>query len=223
MPQPAGGTAAPARARGGVWGWGLLVLLLLAEALLFRLHAQREIAFAYPAMWDQVAIYSRAYLAYDRTLQMGLVDGLGPLLARPSATGAVAPAAVALLMRLLGPSRVSALALNFLWFALAQVLLVLALRRVSRSWSAPALGLGLWLAAGTFFCWGGLFDLRLDFGAACLFGGFVSLVVASDTLRSARRGAGRAPGRAAGAVPPPHPGLPAGPPGRLRRGPPGAA
>ncbi len=171
---------------GAAWGWCAFCALLVAEVLLVRAHARREIVWAYPAMWDQVAIYSRAYLGYDRVRQMGVARGLGPLVARPSPTGALAPPAAAALMLLFGPSRLSALTLNIVWLALAQLALVAALRRLSGGWSAPALGLGLWLSAGTAFVWGGLFDLRLDFGAACLFGAFVSAALASDTLRAAK-------------------------------------
>jgi hypothetical protein len=91
------------------------------------------------------------------------------------------PIEASLLSLLLGPSRLTALTVNFLHFALLQVALVWVLRATGKRWSVAFLAVGLLLTAAAPFRWaGGIMDFRLDFSALCVFGIFACVLVRTD-------------------------------------------
>ena len=165
--------------------WGAVALLLLAQWGLFRQFALREVVWAYPISFDQLAYLEQSYLTYERMAEHGVVTGLAegagligslPLIA----AGATLHLQAAILYLIAGPSRLTALSLNFIYFALLQVVLVATLKWLTGRWSAAFLGLGLALTTITAFNYaGGLFDFRFDFIAFCLFGIFICAVIRS--------------------------------------------
>jgi len=159
--------------------------LLVIEYVLFRDHVQCEIAWAYPTGYDQCAYLSQSYEIYERIVQGGLRQGLAHGVAMPVPNGMMLHVQGGLLFLLLGPSRLSALTLNFVYYALFQCVLAGTVRWYSGRWSMAWLALGVLLAAGTpFLPQGGLMDFRIDFIAWCLFGIFLSLVVRSGLFAS---------------------------------------
>src|SRR5262249_55260118 len=97
----------------------------------------------------------------------------------------------------LGASRLSALTLNFIHFALLQVALAWVLLWLSKRWSVALFAVGLLLTAGAPFWWvGGLMDFRIDFMAMSLFGVFACLLLRSGVCAS--RGWSLAAGALAG-------------------------
>lgn len=168
-------------------GWLFVVALLLAQFGLWRQFALREVVWAYPTNFDQLAYLEQSYQTYERILSHGLVTGLEegmglrfghlPL----NAAGATLHLQAAVLYLMTGASRLSALSLNFIYWAAFQLVLVATLRWLTRRWDATFLGLGLLLTTITpFFATGGsLFDFRLDFIAFCLFGIFICAVIRS--------------------------------------------
>src|SRR5262249_30903394 len=93
----------------------------------------------------------------------------------------------ALLFLVLGPTRLSALTVNFCYFALLQGVLAGTVSWLSRRWSLALAALGLLLACGTlYYPSGGLFDFRLDFAAFCLYGVVVGLALRSGLFLSRR-------------------------------------
>jgi len=197
----------PAPTRKAEWaGWGFVGLSLLAQFGLFRQFALREVVWSYPTNHDQLLFLSQSYETYERILNDGLAKGLAPMTGlarrthlRPSPgtallpphlsgppdfplspNGAMIHLQAALLFLLLGPGRLTALSLNFLYFALLQIAIVGNMKWLSCRWSIGLLSLGLlWTIATPFFWAGGLFDFRTDFIAFCLFGTFVCVVVRS--------------------------------------------
>jgi hypothetical protein len=164
----------------GKWGWLLLGLLLLLEYALFREYAQREIAWAYPANNDQAVYLSYSHFIYEHILEHGLSSGIKYGLAMPECNGTMLPLQAALLYLVLGPSRLTALTVNFLYYALLQTVLVGTVRWYSGRWSIALLALGLLLATTTLHNFaGGLMDFRIDCVALCLFGIFISLAIRS--------------------------------------------
>jgi len=189
--------------------WLLVVVLLLAQWGVFRQFALREVVWSYPPNHDQLSYLDQSYAAYERILQdpsKGLEETAwfrpppryrAPLDSvvlprqewrsqsdwqRAKATGMMLPVQASLLFCLAGPSRLAALSLNFLYFALLQVLLVATVKWLTGRWSLALLALGLLLLAKTPFppFWaGGLFDFRLDFIGFCLYGVFLCLVMQS--------------------------------------------
>jgi len=178
-------TEAPALLRATALGWIGIGLLIVCEWGLFRQFAQREITWAYPANYDQVQYLSQSYRTYQQMLDQGVGPGLWYALDMTVPQGMLIHPQAALLFFVVGPSRLGALTLNFLYFAALQVVLVGTLRWLTRSWAVPALGLGLLLTAATAWYWaGGLMDFRLDFIAFCLFGIFICTVVRSGIFAS---------------------------------------
>jgi hypothetical protein len=194
------------------FGWILIAVLLLVEYGLFRQFAEREVAWAYPANHDQTVFLSQTYETYETILDQGLWAGLWhgfnvlgpqntlahlqaslrensspPPAARRSATGALIHIQGALLFLMLGPSRLSALTLNFLYFALLQLVLAWTLHWLTRRWSVALIGVGILLTAvAPFYYVGGLMDFRIDFIALCIYGVLMGLVLRSGVFASRR-------------------------------------
>jgi hypothetical protein len=178
--------SAPGRRRDAL-GWAAVAALLLVQYGLFHQCALREVAWAYPGGYDQTVYLNQSYDTYEQVRARGVYDGLkyGYYLRTP--TGALLHLQATLLFLLFGASRLSALTLNFLYFALLQLALAGTLRWLTRRWSVALVGVGLLLTALTPFQEaGGVLDFRLDFAAFCLFGVFVCAVLRSDVLRRRR-------------------------------------
>jgi hypothetical protein len=173
----------PGRSR--LAGWAVVGLILLLEYALFRHCVQREVEWCYPRNHDQVTYLTNSYSIYERILDRGLWRGLAYGLTLRTDTGIMLPLQGGLLHLLLGPGRLSALTLNFLYFALLQCMLVGTVRWYSGRWSLALFALGLLLAAGTpFLDAGGLTDFRIDLIASCLFGIFTCLALRSRLFAS---------------------------------------
>jgi hypothetical protein len=164
---------------------GLVVLLLVAQYVLFQRHARREIVWAYPDHFDQAHYLGLTYTAYEDFHTQGIWAVVCRELAAPRPPGILLPVEGSLFLLLLGPSRLSALTVHFAHFALLQVCLFTTLSWLTRRFSIGWLGLGLLLAALTpFAAGGGMFDYRIDFSALCLFGILLCLVVRSRLFAS---------------------------------------
>ena len=208
-PAPSGPSDFRSNRRVDLFAWLFVIALLLVQFGMFRQFALREVVWSYPTNRDQDTYLFESYIAYRDILDDGLGRGLKQAIGiwRPPSAGS-APGTVSLPARprerrdylpggdpqglmlalqatllycLAGPGRLTALSLNFFYFALLQVMLVGAVRWLSGLWSMAFIALGLLLLAATpFYFAGGLFDFRLDFVAFCLYGIFVCLVIRSD-------------------------------------------
>ena len=165
--------------------WCAIVLLLIAQGILFRRHAVREIAWAYPPDHDQLTYLEESYQTYDEFLHRGvggLAEGLGlrPGPIRLSPSSATLNVQAALIYWAAGPSRLSALSLNLFYWAVFQLTFVGTVRWLTKRWSAAFLAFGLLLTTlSAFEVPGGLFDFRLDFIASCLIGLVICAVIRS--------------------------------------------
>lgn len=164
--------------------WLVVLALLLLQFCLFRTYVAREIAWAYPAHFDQAVYLERSYQTFDAMTHegflRGLAQGAGFGKTPPLANGALLHLQAAVLFYLFGPGRTTALTLNFFYFALFQLVLVETLLARTHRWSSALIGLGLLLTTrAAFQSTAGIADFRMDFGAFCLFGIFISLVLRS--------------------------------------------
>lgn len=187
-------------------GKALVIGVLVAEFVLFRQYALREVTWSYPPNHDQLHFLDWSYKSSLR-MKDHLRDALGqaagfhnspaippkpgvveippPRMERgleeaPSSSELMFTLQGAILFRLLGAGRLTALSLNFFYFALFQWVLVATIRWVTGRWSVALIALGLLLAAGTPFQGaGGLFDFRMDFSTFCLYGIFICAVIRS--------------------------------------------
>jgi hypothetical protein len=166
--------------------WGMLALLLSLQAWQFFDFARREVIWAYPANHDQLAYLDLSYRTYEamksRGSAWGMGEGLGfsqervPL----AAQGAVLHVQAAMMYRFVGPARLAAISLNLAYWLLFEAVFVATVRRATGRWDLAFLGLGLLIGTKSRFNFAGdLFDFRLDFAAACLFGIFICAVVRS--------------------------------------------
>jgi hypothetical protein len=166
-------------------GWLLVGLLLLLEFGLFREFALREIVWGYPRGFDQGVYLARSYEIYEQMLSRGPRAGLVYGLALRNPNGMMLEPQAGLIFLLLGPSRLSALTLNFLYYALLQCAIVATVRWFSGRWSLALFAQGLLIAAqGPFLDVGGLSDFRIDFITWCMFGTLICLVVRSGIFGS---------------------------------------
>jgi hypothetical protein len=173
--------------RGAAAGWLSVALVIAIQWQLFSRFVTREIAWAYPAYFDQVATLARTYETCEHVKIEGYLAGLRYGLGRSGASSTLFPLQAALLCRALGPSRQSALDLNFLYVAALQATLVATLLWLTRRWSFAFLGLGLLLTANSpFLPVGGLADLRMDMAAASLMGIFLCLSIRSRAFAERR-------------------------------------
>ena len=170
--------------------WLFVVALLAAQFGLWRQYVLREVAWAYPTNFDQLAYLEQSYQTYERILSHGLITGLEEGMGLKfghlpmNAAGATLHLQAAVLYLMTGASRLSALSLNFIYWVAFQIVLIGTLRWLTGRWSATFLGWGLLLTTITpFFETGGsLFDFRLDFIAFCLFGIFICAVIRSGVF-----------------------------------------
>lgn len=167
--------------------WLAIALLLSVQIGLLRHYARRQITWAYPANYDQVQYLWQSYDTYAHIQADGWLLGLRYGLQMWAPQGMLIHVQASLLFMLLGPARLTALTLNFIYFVLFQVTLVWTLYWLTRRWEIPLIGLGLLLAARSpFLMFGGLMDFRIDFIALCLFGMLICLVIRSGMFVSRR-------------------------------------
>ena len=154
---------------------------------LFTQYVQREIAWAFPMLFDQVQYLTEAYDTYDTMLTKGLARGLWYGLELPIPQGALIHLEGALAFLVLGRSRWAALSVNFAHYALFQCALAGLVAWRTRSSAAALVAVGLLLAVYTpFYRAGGLSDFRLDFIAWNIFGIFICAVLRSRGFLSLR-------------------------------------
>jgi hypothetical protein len=163
----------------------ILALLLGAEFLLFRGFVAREIAPQPPRYHDQSVYLREAYRIQAQASEAGAGAALRGAAARAAPNGLLLPIEGAVLCLFAGPSRASALTVNFLFFAFLELALFAALVRAFRRDSFAAFGLGLVLLARSPYFWaGGLFDFRIDFAAFCVYGVFLAMALCSGFFTS---------------------------------------
>lgn len=170
--------------RESVSPWLIVVALLVLQFCLFQTYVAREIAWAYPAHFDQAVYLERSYETFDAMTNEGffhgLAQGAGIGQTPPVPNGALLHLQAAVLFYFFGPGRRTALTINFFYFAIFQLVLVETLLSLSHRWSHAFVGLGLLLTTrAAFQSTAGIADFRMDFGAMCLFGIFISLALRS--------------------------------------------
>jgi hypothetical protein len=164
-----------------------LVLLVVAEFVLFDRMTSQNHAWIYPRWHQQNESLRAAYAGYEHRQTHGLWEGLGHTLSQPAAGGSVHSAWALLIFEFAGgPSRSAALAVNMLAFLSWQAAFFLA---ITRSFRSVALG---WLAVGLTLAltgpWSGLqgsaVDFRIDQVSMGLMGLALAAALASEGFRS---------------------------------------
>lgn len=162
-----------------------MLAALAVQLWLWASYAQAQLAPHFPGGHDQAVYLSQAYARYARLLEMGLIPGLLANLQSPVPNGSRLPDVASLWFLLAGPSRLSALALNFGAFLGLQYLLTRTLLRTTGSFTIACGGMALLLSSQMpFLVYGGLFDFRPDFMALCGYGAFVCLTLRSQLALS---------------------------------------
>ncbi len=178
--------------------WCGLVALLWGHWSLFAAHVRRDVSWFHAAHYDQTESLHGAYTTYEAARREGTLPALAEALRKAPPTSTILHLMPLPIFALKGPSRLAALAVNWLAFAALQLALVAGARRLG-GWPAAALALALvWAAAAPFYWAGGLDDFRADFAALCFYGAFMAAVVWSDVFR--RHGLAFAAGAAAAAT-----------------------
>jgi len=161
-----------------IFWYGCIFAFIFFEYLLFASYALHEVTNYYPRSFDQAEYLSQSYAAYQNILQNGF---LAELKSHISPVSSIFYTQAATFFLIFGPSRLMALSINFIYFALLQLALVKSVKDVTGSWFLTVFALGLLLSVNTTFFWaGGLLDFRIDFMAFCLFGIFICCCVRSN-------------------------------------------
>jgi hypothetical protein len=162
-----------------------LAVLISVEFVLFRGFVAREIAPQPPSHHDQSVYLREAYRIHRQASDEGVGTALRAAAERSGPNGLLFPIEGAVLCLVAGPSRVSALTANFLFFALLQIAVFATLVSTFRRFSFAAFGLGLLLLTRSPFFWaGGLADFRIDLAACCLYGVFLAAALRSSFFTS---------------------------------------
>jgi len=163
--------------------WCLFLALAALQYGLFRQHALREVVWAYPPSYDQLSYLAPSYRLHEQMMQRGMVTAAMDHLRAPQPNGILISLQAAVAFAVLGPGRLTALTLNFLWFVAMQASLAASLRWLTGRWSVAFLGIGLLMSAQAPFApCGGLMDYRIDFTALCLMGILLAAVIRSEAF-----------------------------------------
>lgn len=163
--------------------WYLIGFICIAEFFLFKSYVLRNITHFYPVGFDQINYLLLSYRIHELLEQQGILSGL--LHAETFSNGILFPIQAALFHWVLGPSRLSALLPNILYFIALQLFSLLALRSLSKKNHFSFILLGLIFSIHTPFTdTGNLVDFRMDFIAFCLYGIFVSAAIKSQIFFS---------------------------------------
>jgi hypothetical protein len=162
--------------------WGALAGILVCLFLLFRTFVAREIAWAYPANYDQTKYLWISYTTYEAVLRDGLARGVYGLIRGAYANGILIHLQALALMLPFGAGRLTVLSVNYASLAVYLLVTAAAVRRVTNSRRLALLAFGLALGSGQFW-FQNMVDYRLDFSSMCIFGVFVSLVMRSGVFR----------------------------------------
>jgi hypothetical protein len=120
-------------------------------------------------------------------LDWGFWHGLLSCFESPRVSSPMLPVQGALVFYFFGPARLNALTLIFAYFALLQVAVVYAVRRLTGSWHVSLLALALLIATGSRFLEaGGLSDFRADGVASSMYGLTLCCFLLSDWMRDGR-------------------------------------
>lgn len=151
------------------WGPVLVLALLFAiEALAFFHYAQREILWHQPEFYDQ-AVYLISSYQIEAGLRSGSLHDLVEGLSRQ--IDSALPLEGAGLAVIFGGDRLPRLFVNFAFFCLAQLVVFRTVQCLTGRSIYGIATVGLLLSQAFLFQpAGGMFDFRLDFTAACLFG-----------------------------------------------------
>lgn len=166
-----------------------LVLVLAAEFFFGDGIIARHQAWLYPRWFDQVQYLSEAYRGYEEMQVAGWAAGVRETLTNISPQGTLHDFwALPVFLIAGGPSREAALAINLLALLLLQAVTFLTVRRLSGSWPAAWIALGLMAALRCAWAGGSgsIVDFRLDWMAACAYGVALSAAIAGDGFRSLR-------------------------------------
>jgi len=138
----------------------------------------REISGAYPFANDQAGYLSKSHQIFESMLSRGIFTSLWQGMTGQEPTGMLMPSEAAFLYLLFGVSRAVALSIHIFHWIVLQVVVFATFSKLTRNalWGYYAVGL-LLLISSPFQFVGGMFDFRMDFSAACLFGIVCSLVI----------------------------------------------
>jgi len=152
--------------------YSLLLILIIIEGIIF-ISISKDVANIYPRFNDQIQYLSEAYQGFEYFKKEGPIKGFWQTLTNPSAQGVLNDCFALIIFIIVGASREAALFVNFIFFALWQIITFSAIKQSKFS------SIVAWVCIGIMLCFkgfwkidkeGSAFDFRLDFMAANLMG-----------------------------------------------------
>src|SRR5437763_11113969 len=122
VPRPQSSTSGPSlRVKPAYIAAVGLFALILVQYFLFRSYAGREATWAHPTAIDQSVYLLASYEDFEKLLTHGFFHGTWDALSARSPNGVMLPLQAAILYLFLGPGRLSAFTLLFLYFVLSEI------------------------------------------------------------------------------------------------------
>jgi hypothetical protein len=167
----------------GLW----LLLLFVAEAVIFYTQTADQIAPFFPMNFDQAGYANYTYQLYEAIRDRGWIAIASEITEPPTATGTALIIQGAILSLVGGANRITLTSINLLYFLALQTVVVLTILARTRSVPLAIVALALLLSLRTIFNpAGGIFDYRMDFVALCLYGIWACLILWSDRFAERR-------------------------------------
>lgn len=154
--------------------WMGLISLIILEYCLFRSYILREIVPFYPRFYDQTEYLYESYKIYQNFLNLGFLKTISQIQSMPQTL--LFPFQAGFFFLFFSPSRLTALSLNFLYFALLQITVFALLKKITKVFLYSFLFIGILLNTDTFIVAN---DFRIDFMAFCLYGIICCVVIDS--------------------------------------------
>jgi hypothetical protein len=155
---------------------------VLGQWLLFRSYVIRELAWTYPANWDQCGTLARAYGGFDSLLKNGPFLQWASMLAGKEAerspNGVLQAILASILFLFGGATREIALSINLLCYIGWQVAAFAIVLKLTKRIQLALVAWGLVLCINSpFLSISGIMDFRYDFSAMCLFGFWMAIAI----------------------------------------------
>src|ERR1700736_594284 len=141
----------------------LLIALFAVEAMIFYVHAARDIAPFYPSSFDQLSYYLATYDLISAFHSKGPSVLVEELLQPNSATGTTFVLQGALLSLIGGENRTAILSINLVYLLALQFVFFFVIRTCTGSTNLAWIGMAFLLSLPTLFNGaGGIYDYRID-------------------------------------------------------------
>ncbi|VBB42016.1 membrane hypothetical protein [uncultured Desulfatiglans sp.] len=161
------------------------LLIFLVQYYLFKSYVLREVSWAYPTWADQAQYLASAYRVYNTMLNSSFLDALISEFLRPKPNGSLIEIEGAVSFVLGGPTRLSALSINFIHLIFMQFVTIITFYKLTKSPLISLICIGILMSISAIYIMpGAMYDYRIDFMSFCLYATLILIFLHTDFLSS---------------------------------------